>query len=51
MGVQTTIVSIVAASGPILLGMTVDFSGGYSWFLMIRMMITLLAMFSLSLSK
>ncbi len=51
MGVQTTIVSIVAASGPTLLGMSVDFSGGYSWFLIISMMITILAMFSLSLSK
>ena len=51
MGVQTTIVSVVAASGPTLLGLTVDLSGGYSWLLMISILVTALAMFFLSLTR
>lgn len=51
MGVQTTIISIAAASGPTLLGLTVDASGGYGLLLMISIIITVMAMLFMALSK
>ncbi len=51
MGVQTTIVGVATALGPMLLGLTVDPSGGYETLLLISVAVTALAMVTLAASK
>jgi len=43
MGAQTTIISLFAASGPFVLGLTVDFTGGYGMLMIISILATALA--------
>jgi len=48
MGVQSTIVGLFAALGPVVLGQTIDFTGGYHVLLLACILLIGLAMFTLS---
>jgi len=51
MGAQTTIISLFAALGPIVLGLTIDLTGGYGVLLIASALITGLAMWLLVAGK
>ena len=51
MGAQSTIISLLAASGPVVLGITIDITGGYGVLLITSALVTVLAMWLLGAKR